>query len=443
MRSAQSVQRLLACIEMPLLYELALHNRGVADTLRHHIMERLSEFPHVAERPTVIGDGSIFLEIHAESKDREDWRQAAQVVLKRLSEPYAVFQSPSEGRSTDVILSVFCGLFPLEPNIAGGDTRHARMAASKARQMSASSEGVVVIYDEALRTTNEKTLAHKQIVLTALGQGTLQVFYQPKICLTSGEIKGFEALIRPPKEPMEPWASYAGHIGALEIITAVNALNLMAELTLHVLDTTNKDLQVWDALYPECKPTVSINVPPNTLIQGWPLISKALERVFDPSRIIIEITEHDLEVGGDSERLNESINKLRDKGFGVAIDDFGIGHSNLTRLTGLPFTELKLDRALTQSLTHNPMSHTLVRQLVSVTKHQNLQIIAEGVETSQERDIVKALGINMAQGFLFGKPESAPQVTKQLGIQFDKRSDNIKSVAGKASGPTVKRIGDR
>lgn len=421
MRQAQSKKYLLACLKLPLLHELALHSDSLHKALKDQLIKRCAEFQEIRESSIVDKDGDTYLEVAAISDDANENYQSMTSIITRLSEPYRLDSGSWEeiaDHEAEMIVSVFCG-FTLTRKLHSNDFVNARMAAVKARKMPVCHGGVVVMYDPSLRATYEQSFAQKQIVLTSIGQGTLEVHYQPKICLLTDKIKGFEALIRPPKNPIEPWSSQAGQIGALEVVMAVESLNLMAELTVHVLLTVIKDMREWDTLYPNIAPTVSINAPPKTLIQGWDLISNTLDEVPDPTRITIEITEHDLE-DADTNNLNRVINSLRDRGFGVAIDDFGMGHSNLTRLSGLPFTEVKLDRALTQNLNMNPMSHELVRQLVTISKQQNLKIIAEGIETGEEKEIVKTLGVPVGQGFLFGKPECASKTAKRLGIHYAK-----------------------
>jgi EAL domain-containing protein (putative c-di-GMP-specific phosphodiesterase class I) len=142
------------------------------------------------------------------------------------------------------------------------------------------------------------------------------------------------------------------------------------------------------------------------------LIDRVRSLGIDPARITIEITES---VHIDNVQLAvELLSSLRDVGVGISIDDFGSGHSSVSQVLTLPATEVKIDR----SLIDRPIDEAreLIRTVVDLARQESLRVVAEGVETAEQLELVRSEGCDRVQGFLLGRPKPRPALEKVLAI---------------------------
>jgi EAL domain-containing protein (putative c-di-GMP-specific phosphodiesterase class I) len=128
-----------------------------------------------------------------------------------------------------------------------------------------------------------------------------------------------------------------------------------------------------------------------------------------PQRLEIEITESVLlERGVENLAFME---RLKHLGIELALDDFGTGYSSLSYLTTFPFDKIKIDKSFIRNLTHQPRSSAIIASIVTLARGLDMSVTAEGVETSEEFERLTALGVNFAQGYLFGRPQPVEQIT--------------------------------
>ncbi|EJN08138.1 EAL domain-containing protein, partial [Bradyrhizobium sp. YR681] len=127
-----------------------------------------------------------------------------------------------------------------------------------------------------------------------------------------------------------------------------------------------------------------------------------------PQRLEIEITESVLlERGVENLAFME---RLKSIGIEFALDDFGTGYSSLSYLTAFPFDKIKIDKSFIRNLTHHPRSSAIIASIVTLARGLDMSVTAEGVETSEEFERLTALGVNFAQGYLFGRPQPVEQI---------------------------------
>lgn len=240
-------------------------------------------------------------------------------------------------------------------------------------------------------------LANYSSLQEALTAGQFCIYFQPKISLDTEEFIGSEALIR-----------YINQAG--EIITPNNFIPILEEarlikmLDLYVFEEVCKQINIWKERKLLVKP-VSINLSRSTLSYQFladQLLALITKYNIDISLLELEVTET-AEVD-NQQFFSQALEKLKEYGFSISIDDFGVGNASLSLFTTINFDILKLDRSLIKTLAQNQKARILIRSLAVICSDLGIKLIAEGVETLEQLDILKELRCNEVQGYLFSKP---------------------------------------
>ena len=209
--------------------------------------------------------------------------------------------------------------------------------------------------------------------------------FQPICQLSDGRVTGVEALSRfataPVRSP-DQWFTEAAEVGLAE------SLELIA---------IRKAVLAASALPSDL--TVSLNVSPAVAIAGH--LGEALED-FDPLRTIVEVTEH--HIIADYTTLIDALAPLRERGVRIAIDDAGAGYSSLRHVLMLRPDIIKFDISITRGVDNDPMRRAMAAALAEFARHTGTKIVAEGIETPAELEVLRALGVDKGQGYLFGRP---------------------------------------
>ena len=237
----------------------------------------------------------------------------------------------------------------------------------------------------------------------ALARGGLVVHYQPCVCMRSGRTVGAEALLRwrHPRRGMVPPSTF---------IPVAERCGLITELGGWVLEKACAEAALW----PD-RIGLSVNVSARQLVDAalLPQVSAALAGSgLAPRRLEVELTESML-VGASIENLL-TLSAIRDMGVGIALDDFGTGYASLASLRHLPLTALKLDRSMIKGMLDEPENLVIIRAMVEIGHALDLKVVAEGVETPEERDALAELGCNEGQAYLFGRPMPGEALRKRL-----------------------------
>ena len=231
-----------------------------------------------------------------------------------------------------------------------------------------------------------------------IGQGHLSIDLQPKLELASGAVGGAEALAR----LFSPVAGLRIPPGRFVPVIESDRM-LTADFTLAVTRTVAGALAAWPVGTPP--PTLSINLPGSSLAD--PALADRLAETLDhagiePARIVWEVTETAaLESMGAA---IEILTRLRLKGSGLSIDDYGTGHSSLGRLAAIPFTEVKLDRAFVHGCAADRSARTIIASTVQLAHDLGMKCVAEGAETDDEVDVLRDLGCDAVQGYAVARP---------------------------------------
>jgi diguanylate cyclase (GGDEF)-like protein len=245
--------------------------------------------------------------------------------------------------------------------------------------------------DQSVRDRRELAadLAH------AIERGQLDVHYQVQAKASSGEVTGFEALVR--------WTHPTrGEVAPDLFIPIAEQNGSIVEIGEWVLKRACADAGRWPH-----RAKVAVNVSAVQLAQtDLPrLIRQAMvETGLSPQRLEIELTE--TAIMADRERALHVLRQVKAFGIGVALDDFGTGYSSLETLRSFPFDKIKLDRLFTAELEGNPQSTAIIRAVLALGKSLSIPVLAEGVETRAQLEILLREGCDEIQGFLFGRPQA-------------------------------------
>ncbi len=294
----------------------------------------------------------------------------------------------------------------------GADTPNALMSgADQAMYLAKQNpEGRPSIYDKAAFPVRP-TLENRQMLLAAMRSGQIMPHYQPKICLGTNQIVGFEASSR--------WHHpQRGLLPPSQFLPMINELGLQGAFMIHTAEHVMRHLQtiVNDGLDPG---QVSINIPEVTLAtlsgQGDLFTVIDLYPALRPY-LTFEITE-DIFISRATNIIRELIIRFRRAGVRISLDDFGTGFASLQHLKELEFDELKLDTSFIRDLGVDPAARVLVERLVTISRGLNVKLIAECVETRDQRDMLRGMGCNLVQGYLYGAAAPFAETHLRLAAQ--------------------------
>jgi diguanylate cyclase (GGDEF)-like protein len=262
----------------------------------------------------------------------------------------------------------------------------------------------VSVYDPASGTAASREQVAAEELHQAIEAGQITVYYQPVVDLTAGDpsaIVGFEALAR--------WQHPTrGLVPPQEFIGLAEETGLIDELGDSVMQQALRQLQAW----PDRGLTMAVNVSAAQLIQlGYvgSVLMQLVELGIAPQRLSLEITES--QMMDEPELALEIVSELAAQGVQIAIDDFGTGFSSLAYVRDFPAKLLKIDRLFVSGLPHKPQDVAVVAATVQLAHSLGMRTVAEGVETAEQLDYLRAIGSDFAQGYLLGKPAPAADIT--------------------------------
>lgn len=238
-------------------------------------------------------------------------------------------------------------------------------------------------------------------IQAALEAGHVDVFFQPKVSLTDRHVTGAEALVRL-RHPVR------GLVPPGAFISVAEQHGLIDGLTLAIFRKAMDYLGLWARQGHALKAAVNLSMDNLGRFDLPEVLSDIVGQAgADPQLVALEMTEGRLM--GDLARSLEIITRLRLKGFNLSIDDFGTGYSSLEKLKQLPFNELKVDRAFVCGAARDEAARAILESSVRLGRALNMNIVAEGVETQADWDLVARAGCNEAQGYFVARPMPADE----------------------------------
>lgn len=318
------------------------------------------------------------------SKDPEAGMRMARDVDKLLDKPMTV-----QGQIVHVRTHIGVTYAPRDGVTSDDLFRHATLAMRAAKR---AGRGHIVAFESTMEADLHERRFLERELKRALDEDTLEVHYQPIVSAEGSQIIGVEALLR--------WSHPTrGNIPPMVFVSVAEQTGIMSRLGEYVLYRALNDAKRWPNLY------VAINLSPIQLKDRalFALVSAMLEETgIEGSRVVLEITEGMLI--DDPEESRKRLEEIRELGVRVALDDFGAGYSSLSYLQRLPFDKLKIDGSFVAPLGKSENSGFIIQAIVALGRALNLSVLVEGVETEEQRVLLRLAGCNEMQGFLFARP---------------------------------------
>jgi diguanylate cyclase (GGDEF)-like protein len=283
--------------------------------------------------------------------------------------------------------------YPADGEALGDVVVKSDLALSRAwRSSPKASVHYVASIDEPNRAKSALSIDIRQ----ALKKRQFELAFQRQNSVNDGRVVGYEALLRW-KHPTR------GDISPNIFIPLAERDGLIEEIGEWVLIEACKEASSWSI-----PRKVAVNVSPRQLANDdFPsIVKKALALAsLPPSRLEIEITESG--IIADRDQALKIVSELRQTGVSIAMDDYGTGYSSLSTLKVFPFSKVKIDKAFISGIETDSHAEAIVRSTLSLCKELNVDVVAEGVETAAQRDMLARMGCGIAQGFLYGQPMPA------------------------------------
>ncbi|WP_025994663.1 EAL domain-containing protein [Pseudomonas viridiflava] len=334
-------------------------------------------------------DGDEFALILMIREGQADTHQILERIRTTLRTPFQI-----EDQRVVMTASIGVALFPEDGEDARELVRHAYTAMNNAKK-----KGVdgYRFYTAQMNTEVSERLDLENALREAVQQRAFEIAYQPKVSLADGSICGLEALLRWPR-PNQPGVSPAIFVPVLE------SLALISEVGSWMIDSVCAQIALWQRSGLGSF-QVAVNVS-GQQIEGSGLIAdigKALERhKVDPKWLEVELTESSL-MENTSHTIT-TLQTLKNMGVRISIDDFGTGYSSLAYLRRFPIDKLKIDIAFIREVTSNPQDAAIARAIIELAHSLDLKVIAEGVETPEQRAFLTENHCDQIQGYLVSKP---------------------------------------
>lgn len=313
--------------------------------------------------------------------------QLGQRMISAIGEPFMI-----EGQTVTLGLSVGTALFPSQAGSHKDLILAADLAVAEAKK---AGRGKVVCYDEAYSLTQKRRYDISRSLPSAIESGQFQLHYQPIIERRSGDLYGYEALAR--------WHHpQLGDIGPGEFVPIAEETGAILALGDWAIRTACEEAAGWTQR--ERAPSVAVNVSVRQLSEeGFALrVAQILTQTgLAPRRLELEVTES-VFAEDQMETTSDNLESLRALGVTLSIDDFGTGYSSLSRLLSLPVSTVKIDKSFVAELTGKGAK--VIESTLLIAGRMGIRVIAEGIETSQQAQVLADLGVDLFQGYYFGRP---------------------------------------
>ncbi len=327
---------------------------------------------------------------------------------QKLNELLIAFREPFSIGNADAVVGLSIGVtsYPEHGTDIGALMCNADIAMYAAKEDG--KNRVRIFTSEMQDGVNTRHQVHTKL-RKALREGEIRPYFQPKVCAITKMPVGCEALAR--------WQTQDGEfISPADFIPIAEQTGLILELGEQVL--RQSAIQAYEWFASGLLPTIAVNVSPHQL--RHPDFIEQLIKILEETGaqaewLELEITENAMM--DDVEHAISVIDKLSSLGFRVAIDDFGTGYSSLSYLKTFPINTLKIDISFVRDITHDSQSNAIVRSIISLGKGLGLSIVAEGVETLEQAEILSESGCTTLQGYYFGKPMDARQYEEWFHLQ--------------------------
>jgi len=331
--------------------------------------------------------------------------EIAHAILDRVTAPYDVV----DGHAA---VTVACHLGLAVGGDAAGDVtdivRDAHQALVHARDLGPAS---YVVHDES-RRGRYSTRIDEARLMSALDNDEFLLHYQPILRVDSGELIGVEALLR----WQEPGATNTGMLFPHDFLPLLEKSGLIVPVGRWVLEETCRQAVAWSLAHPTLPPlfvTCNIGARQLAMPDFADTVLEAIAVTGVPARqLCLDITEQTLRYNGDG--TWSALRRLKAAGVKLGLDDFGTGAASLTALRELNVDILRIDRSFITDLADSAENQAIVRHVSNLAHELHMVTVAEGIESEEQAALLSTLGVDLAQGFLYGRPESADHIDARL-----------------------------
>ncbi len=371
---------------------------AVGDQLLQVMAKRLQHFTRDEDTVARMG-GDEFTVLLPRFKQLDDVKQVAVKILKGLREPFQI-----EGHELVITSSIGISFYPNDGEQAESLMKNADSAMYRAKDQG---RNKYQFYSSDMNAGAIEYLTLETQLRHAVQRQEFCLYYQPQVDIHSGKLIGFEALIR--------WLHpEQGLIAPGKFITLLEETGLIVPVGEWILNESCRQNFVWrEAGLEPIRVAVNVSsvqfraAPIDQLVanalNGSGLIANGLE---------VEITEGALMV--DVSQSRKTLHQIRDMGVAIAIDDFGTGYSSLSYLKEFPVDMLKIDQSFVRDISCNPQDMEIVTSIIAMAHGLALGVIAEGVETIEQLELLRSLGCDQIQGYYTGRPLDSKQATALL-----------------------------
>jgi diguanylate cyclase (GGDEF)-like protein/PAS domain S-box-containing protein len=383
------------------------HFKHVNDTLGHaagdHLLtvfgKRLKECIRASDFVARLG-GDEFAVILEGDEQSLDLPGAGSSFLARLQDPILY-----DGRVMSASASIGGALFPNDASSANELFKNADIALYALKQ---SGRGGTRMFHQHMREQSQLVSSQLSLARSAVTRKSVEPHYQQKIELGTGRIAGFEALLRwrHPTRGIQHPETVAEAFKDYELASKIGDL-MQRRVFSDVRGWLNRGLPLG---------FVAVNAAPAEFLRddfAERLCARMEEHQIAPALVEIEVTEHVfLERGSDY--VGRALKLLASKGVRIALDDFGTGYSSLSHLRDYPVHVVKIDKTFVEKIATDPSIRAIVSAVVNLAKSLKIEVVAEGVESEEQRQVLLTEGCHMAQGYLFGRAIEADEVPSLL-----------------------------
>ncbi|MCK7459810.1 putative bifunctional diguanylate cyclase/phosphodiesterase [Idiomarina aminovorans] len=371
-------------------FKVINENIGIrgGDQVLKEIARRLQNF---AKQPLTVAriSGDVFAIAFDHLKSRSLIEELASQLQDTLSKPIDIGE-----KSLNIAAGIGVSRYPQHGSRSEVLLNKATIALTQAKQ---SHQPIVTIYQRGMDEMYSYLVDMEPVLRKAMRENEFTLYLQPQFDFDHQQLCGFEALIR--------WQHpERGLLTPAEFLPYIEQLGLSTELDDWVLDHAAAILTSWQEKFGCCWPVaVNLSAPQ---FQHFQLIEKMKRLLQDynisPEWLELEITEN--VAMSDLHNGMSVIQRLREMGFGISIDDFGTGHSSLAYLRSLPINKIKIDRSFVSELQQNDNDVTILKAMIRLSHGLGKRVIAEGIETQEQQDILQKLGCDMMQGYFYSPP---------------------------------------
>jgi diguanylate cyclase (GGDEF)-like protein/PAS domain S-box-containing protein len=375
----------------------------VGDKLLQEIAKRVRAAVRPADIVVRMGGDEFVVVLHKVNSP-DEVGIAATRINEVLSAPVMI-----DGRALVATVSIGVSLYPRDGASMGELLKHSDTAMYQAKDLGRNN---FQVFSPQMDRSLKERVAIESSLRVGLKLNQFDVHYQPIIDIHTRRVAGLEALLRW-KHPSQ------GYVSPERFIEVAEETGLIIPIGQFVLDRIGSDISKWREQGAHLVP-VSMNVSAVQLERTKlrELIQAAMTKNrIGPQLIQLELTEGSLFEKRTGEFREDALATLRDLGVKIAIDDFGTGYSSLSYLKRWRVDSLKIDRSFVRDIATDPSDHAIVSAIVAMARSLNIQVVAEGIETWQQLEILRNMGCSLAQGFLFAKPIPAADAIRFLRVE--------------------------